>query len=88
VYSVIDARTGAVAATRKLDLGGTVYPSVTVGGKYLYVSDDTGKTLVLELGTEYKEVAANKLEGFRASPLFAGKRAYIRTFKNVFCLGE
>ena len=88
VYSVIDAKTGAVVATRKLDLGGTVYPSITLGGKYLYVSDDAGKTLVLEPGTEYKEVAANKLEAFRSCPLFVGKRVYIRTQKNLFCFGE
>ena len=89
VFSVIDATTGEVVYQKKLDLGGgTMYPSMTLAGGLLYVSIDNGTTVVLEPGREYKEIARNKLEGFRTTPVFIGKRMYVRGLKNLYCVGE
>jgi outer membrane protein assembly factor BamB len=89
VFSVIDADNGKIVYSRTLDLGkGTVYPSITLGGKYIYVSHDNGTTLVLEHGREYKEVAKNKLEKFRSSPVFIGTKMYIRTLQHLYCIGK
>lgn len=89
VLSVIDAKDGALVYTRKLSLGGgTVYPSITLAGDYLYVSIDNGTTFVLKPGREYEEVSRNKLELFRSSPVFKGKRLYIRGYKNLYCIGK
>ncbi len=88
VFSIIDAATGAVVHTRKLDLGGTAYPSITLVGKHILVSSDTGKTAVLEPGREAKEVGRNSFEPFRTTPVFAGKRFYVRTLKALYCIGE
>ena len=52
------------------------------------MSADNGATVVLEPGREYKEVARNMLEPFRGSPVFDGKRVYIRTQKAMYCIGE
>ncbi len=87
-FSVIDAADGRIVYTRKLNLGGTAYPSVTSAGGYLFVSSDTGKTVVLEPGREYKEVARNTLEPFRSSPVFAGNRIYVRGMDQLWCLGQ
>ena len=89
VFSVIDAEDGKVVYEKKLDLGGgTMYPSITLAGGLLYVSIDNGTTVVLEPGREYKEIARNKLEAFRSTPVFIGKRMYVRGLKNLYCVGE
>jgi outer membrane protein assembly factor BamB len=68
--------------------GGQCYPSITLAGKYLFVSSDNGHTLVLEPGREYKEIAHNVLEPFRSTPVFEGKRMYVRTLQHLWCIGE
>ena len=89
VFSVIDAGDGKVVYKKKLNLGGgTVYPSITLAGNYLFVSSANGTTLVLTPGREYKEVARNMLEPFRSSPVFHGRRMYIRGLKNLYCIGR
>ena len=88
-FTVVDALTGQKVYEEKLELGGgQCYPSITLAGNYLFVSSDNGQTLILEPGREFKEVAHNKLETFRSSIVFEGKRAYIRTAKFLYCIGE
>jgi outer membrane protein assembly factor BamB len=88
-FSVVDAETGQKVYEEKLDFGGgQCYPSLTLAGKYLFASSDNGTTLVLEPGREYKEIAKNKLEPFRSSLVFEGKRMYVRTLKHLWCIGE
>jgi len=59
-----------------------------VAGNRIYISSDNGATVVLEPGREYKELARNKLEPFRSSLVFEGRRMYVRTEKKLFCIGE
>jgi outer membrane protein assembly factor BamB len=87
-FSVVDARTGKLVYFEKLDCGGDAYPSVCLAGKYIYVSSDNGTTIVLEPGREYKEVARNTLETFRSSPVFEGRRMYVRSQNYLWCIGE
>ena len=85
----IDAANGQLIYQQKLDLGREqCYPSVTLAGKYLFVSGSDGITVVFEPGRTFKEVARNKLEQFRSTPIFSGTRMYVRTMKNVYCLGK
>ena len=42
----------------------------------------------IQPGRQFEEVARNSLEEFRSSPVFAGKRMYIRTTKHVYCIGK
>jgi outer membrane protein assembly factor BamB len=88
IFSVIDSTNGSVVYTKNLRLGGKPYPSITLAGNYLYVSSDNGRTVVLKPGREYEEVARNKLETFRSSPVFKGKCLYIRGYKNLYCIGK
>ena len=86
--SVIDAADGRVLYEKKLDLGGTVYPSVSLAGGCLFVSSDNGKTVLLKPGRDYQEVARNALEPFRSSPVFVGERMVVRTLLGVICIGR
>jgi outer membrane protein assembly factor BamB len=88
ILTVLDAATGKVIYEKRLDLGGATYPSISLAGKYIYVSSDNGATVVLQPGREYQELARNQLESFRSSLVFEGKRVYVRTAKNLFCIGE
>jgi outer membrane protein assembly factor BamB len=88
LLTVLDAATGKVVYEERLNLGGSVYPSISLAGNRIYVSSDTGETVVLQAGREYKELARNKLEEFRSSLVFEGKRVYIRTSKHLYCIGE
>ncbi len=87
-FSVVDAKTGKLVYNDRLDFGGRAYPSICLAGKYIYLSSDNGTTIVLEPGREYKEIARNELETFRSSPVFEGKRMYVRTQKHLWCIGE
>ena len=87
-FSAVDAATGKLIYAEKLNLGATVYPSVTLAGDKLFVSAENGVTAVVQPGREFKEIGRNKLEHFRSSPVFDGKRMYIRTMKKLYCIGE
>ncbi len=87
-FSVVDAKTGKLVYWDKLDFGGRAYPSICLAGKYVYVSSDNGTTIVLEPGRAYKEIARNTLETFRSTPVFEGRRMYVRTLKHLWCIGE
>jgi outer membrane protein assembly factor BamB len=88
ILSVIDAMTGAVVHERDLALKGTVYPSIALAGRYLFVSSDNGITVVLEPGRETKEIARNTFSPFRSSPVFRGDRLFIRAFDALYCIGK
>ena len=91
--SILDAPTGKVVNGGgqgvALDLGkGTFYPSVTLAGGHVLVSSENGTTVVLKPGPAGEVVATNKLDTFRSSPVFEGKRMYLRTYKYLYCIGE
>ena len=88
ILTVLEAATGKVVYEQRLNLGGTTYPSISLAGNRIYVSSDNGATVVLQPGREYKELARNKLEPFRSSLVFDGKRVYVRTEKHLYCIGE
>jgi outer membrane protein assembly factor BamB len=88
LLTVLDAATGKIVYEEPLKLHGAGYPSISLAGNRIYVSSDAGETVVLQPGREYKELARNKLEEFRSSLVFEGKRVYIRTAKHLICIGE
>jgi len=90
-FSAIDAGTGSVVCEKTLadfKSSGEFFPSIAFAGKYLYVSGKNGMTLVIEPGNECKEIARNTLEPFIATPIFDGKRMYVRGEKTMYCIGE
>ena len=85
---VVDAQTGEVVHQRKLPLEGTVYSSVTLAGGRLYFTSEAGTTVILTCGREPKQIARNRLERLRSSPVFAEKRLYLRTLGRLYCIGQ
>lgn len=88
-FSVIDAATGKVVYEKELQFGrAQTYPSVTLGGDYIFLSRESGTTVVFKPGKEPQQVAENQLETFRSCPVFIGKRMYVRTTGHLYCIGE
>ena len=86
-FSVIDAATGAVVCEKILPLGkGVCYPSVTMAGGLLYVTNDNGNTVVVKPGREFQQVAASSLEPVRSSLVAIGDALYLRGLQNLYCL--
>jgi len=96
-FFVLDAATGKTRLKKTLALppeGGTqvpnVYPSISLAGKHLFVGNDAGETVLLEPGDEGKQVGGlNSLPaGSGSTPVFAGRRMFIRGGKLLFCVSE
>jgi len=86
-YSVIDAANGKVVAEQDLPLGkGSAYTSVTYAGGLLFVGSESGKMAILKPGTDTEIVSINELDPFRSTPVFEGRRIYLRTWKYVYCI--
>jgi outer membrane protein assembly factor BamB len=98
-YYVLDARDGNILLTKELDIPSAagrdntptanIYPSPSLVGRQLFLSNDIGYGLVLESGREYKELRRNRLpEGSGGTPAFAGGRMFVRDGQQVLCIGE
>ena len=104
--NVIDARTGNRVYAQAMD---SLHPRLTwvfvvgicsstsLGGKYIFVRDDQGQTLVLEPGPQYKELAKNLLVEYnkegtqpeaQSNFFFEGQRIYFRTRGFMYCISE
>lgn len=89
VLSVIDAATGEMVYSKRIDLGAEpAWQSLCAAGDYIYISGRDGTTIVLRAGRTWQEVARNKLEYFISTPAFHENRAYIRTRQHLFCIGR
>jgi outer membrane protein assembly factor BamB len=91
LLSCFDLKSGAMVYKDKQRLGATVTASpVAVRGKLLFVLE-SGDTVVLQPGGQFKEVGRNTLSDgtkFRASPAVADGRLYLRSQTHVYCIGE
>ena len=89
VLSVIDAGNGEIIYEKQLDLGkGDAFPSTSIAGGYLFVSNSNGTTLVLKPGREYEAVAKSELEEFRSSLVFVGDKIYLRGLNHMYCIAN
>ena len=99
-FTILDARDGKILAARDFDFSistgrlanaeaANMYPSITLAGNHLFVFNDQGDALVLEPGKQYRELKRNQLgAGHGSVPVFDGKRIYLRSGQNLFCIGE
>jgi outer membrane protein assembly factor BamB len=102
--SVHDAATGATVYCKALPMkpkteywgwaGASASP--TLAGKYIYLMDNQGTTIVISPGKQYKAVAQNLLEESGdgksqaqnlATPVFEAARMYYRTPGYLYCIG-
>lgn len=102
---VSDAATGAVVYRKVLPLKPkTEYwnwagcgASPTLAGKYIYLFDNQGHTVIIEPGREFKIVGQNFIAESKdnkeqaqnlATPVFEGSRMYYRTPGYLYCIGD
>jgi outer membrane protein assembly factor BamB len=99
IFRVLNAADGRTLLSKELEIASAngrpgapsanLYPSLALAGKYLFLSNDAGETLVLEPGKEYREIKRNDLgEGFSGAPIFAGSRMYVRSKDRLYCIGN
>ncbi|MSU33783.1 MAG: hypothetical protein EXS36_01475 [Pedosphaera sp.] len=88
---------GSVVTCMKADTGEIVWQE-HVGGNFaaspvaaagrIYFVGDNGETTVIEAGSEFKVLAKNLLgEKVQASPAVSQGQVFIRTEKNLYCIG-
>ena len=65
------------------------YASLTLAGKYLFLTNNQGDSVVLEATKEAKLVSKNRLPaGSGAAPVFSGKDMFLRAGDKLYCIGE
>lgn len=70
-------------------IGGNCNSSPVAGGGRIYLSNNEGRTFVVEAGPKFKLLAANDLgERITASPAIAGGRLLYRTDSTLWCVGR
>jgi outer membrane protein assembly factor BamB len=87
-----DSKGAAVISGRMLfgDEAGadTVYASLTLAGKHLFLCSNPGEIVVLEATREAKLVARNKLkDGSGSTPVFSGREIYLRDGEFLCSIG-
>jgi outer membrane protein assembly factor BamB len=83
VVSAVEARTGEVVWTGRVE--GTYSASPLLAGGRLYAFSEDGKTTVLQAGRAFQVLAENALaDGFMASPAVSGEALYLRTKTHLY----
>ncbi len=83
----MDGKTGAEHYRERL--GGDCNSSPIACDGRIYVSDNDGKTYVVQAGKEFKLLATNALgERITASPAISGHELIYRTDSHLYCIGQ
>jgi outer membrane protein assembly factor BamB len=87
--SCYDANSGEVKYRERIQLE-TVAASMWAAGDRVFLLDETGKTLVVQVGDEYQVVATNELKDdlFWSTPAVAGNSLLIRGVKRLYCIRQ
>jgi 3-mercaptopyruvate sulfurtransferase SseA/outer membrane protein assembly factor BamB len=84
--SCLDARTGKRMWMERLGRHHSASP--VSAGDHLYFLDDDGQMFVLKAGPKFEVVCRNSLdEECHASPAISQRQIFIRTVKNLYCIG-
>lgn len=88
---IVDAKDGKILASEDLPFeagGGHIYSSLAAAGKHVFVNNVTGETLAIEAAREYKKAKLNRLsEGSGGTPVFEGKRMFLRGGETLYGIG-
>jgi outer membrane protein assembly factor BamB len=88
ILTSVDAETGAVRFSERLDLGNVFASPVAAAGR-IYLLGRTGKALVLEPGPTLSVLAENQLDDrFDASPVVIGSDLYLRGRRFLYALAS
>jgi outer membrane protein assembly factor BamB len=78
--------------------GAGVAASLSLAGGNIYILDNRGDAIVCQPGRTYREISRHQLEHLyskenrqevtNSTPIFSGKRMYLRAQENFYCIGE
>lgn len=91
VLSVLDAKSGEKVYSQRIAFGGIFYQTPVLAGNVIMISSENGRSLLFKPGRSYEEISRPILEPFRSTPVFEGKRMYIRTAtrtSKLYCIGS
>jgi outer membrane protein assembly factor BamB len=87
VLTCLDAATGKMVWTHDFDDGFNSSPVIVEDRVYL--TDKKGNTVVFKVGDKFEQLALNGLgEPCDATPAIPEGRIYLRTLKNLYCIGK
>ena len=87
ILQCMEPSNGEIIYTERLE--GTFSASPVYGDGKVYVTSDDGNTTVIRPGRDYKVLAENDLnERTQASIAVSGGKLFIRTTKNLYCIGS
>ena len=83
ILMCLEAKTGTIVWSERIR--GDYGPSLLYAENRIYILNRKGKTIVIEPGPEFKELAVNELEGrFGASPAVAGNSLLLRSETHLY----
>lgn len=87
MIACLDAKTGKQQYKERITGAGGFTSSPWFADGKIYCLDDAGTTHVVQAGSEFKLLGANKLGGMCwATPATAGGSIFLRTVENVYCI--
>ena len=89
ILTCYSAKDGTVAFKERMQLG-SVAASMWAAGNRIFLMDESGKTLAIEVGSEFKVVATNQIADdlFWSTPAIAGNSLLIRGTKRLYCIRQ
>ena len=88
VAQCLDPKTGDVVWTERLE--GTFSASPVATRTHVGFVNENGNATIIEAAPQFREVAANALDDgpCQASPAISNGQIFIRTAKNLYCIGK
>ena len=90
ILSALNINTGeSFYGPERLQGVSNVYASIVGAGDKVYIAGRNGTVNVIQYGSEFKVLAANKLDdSFNASPAIVGSELYLRGTRHLYCIAE
>jgi outer membrane protein assembly factor BamB len=86
----LDAKKGTLIWGPEKTTGGIVSASPILADGKIYILNEQGKTAIVSVGKEFKQLAINDLDGSYtlSSPAISGSKIFIRTAMYLYCIGD
>ena len=90
IATCLDAETGEVLGGPKRTISGTVSSSPLLADGKIYITNETGETMVVSATPDFEELALNPLDGSYtlSSIAVSGNELFLRTGTHLYCISE